>query len=41
MKDLQRKEAYKKKFTDFDKKYELKNDWYKKNIIEPQIEKHL
>lgn len=22
-------------------KYEKKNDWYQKNIIEPQIEKHL
>ena len=40
-KKLQEKAIYNKKFTDFDKKYEAKNDWYQQNIIQPQIEKHL
>lgn len=40
-KKLQEKAIYNKKFTDFDKKYEKKNDWYQQNIILPQIEKHL
>lgn len=40
-KEIQREQAYKAKFKEFDMKYEKKNDWYHKNIIEPQIEKHL
>ena len=40
-KKLQEKAKYNQKFTDFDKKYEKKNEWYKQNIILPQIEKHL
>ena len=31
----------KEKFHAFDRKSSAKNDWYMKNIIQPQIEKHL
>ena len=33
--------AYNAKFTEFSEKYDKKNEWYQKNIIQPQIERHL
>lgn len=36
-----REQQRKARFSDFDRKYEAKNEWYQKNIIQPAIEKRL
>ena len=41
MKEQARKDQYMNKFKIFDNQYKQKHDWYQKNIIAPQIEKHL
>lgn len=38
-KDIEAKRV--EKYKAFDRKSSMKNDWYMKNIIQPQIEKHL
>ena len=40
-KEAERRRAYRAKFTKFDHEYEAKHDWYQKNIIDPQIHKHM
>ena len=40
-KEKEAKKLYQAKFTDFSDKYDQKNEWYQKHIIQPQMQKHL
>jgi hypothetical protein len=41
LREIQKEQDYKGKFTAFDIDQQRKNEWYQQNIINPKINEHL